>query len=606
MILSNARVEQENGIRFYEQDVLYDDYIYSGSCQIELDIDYYNTGFGIMFINANTNILSNDNSLLLFKLNHKSLEIIYKEFDLQKNLGTYNAVHSRTCTDNLKIILKKDNNIFTMSIGGQVVCSFKSDYNFDSYFIGYYSNSNNTINNISIASTIPYGWIVNMQNSNGGYIDFHRDGFELSQCNGIAEISQIEIPLDRGTYYLKYESINSDIKAYIMDADDERIIDEEKNLLKSDGSFIVQKTGLITMKFKGTKGRINNIAITTSKYNDYIRTSPDFEQVRIIDASYLKLNMKYIKKFEFDGVIKHAPGSLHDSPEDYAVIKNNNKSYGIYDLNIATNVVYHYEYENGDLNIANLAGQQSAYIQTTDEYLYIFNNVNGVITNFTITDFDNQSTNIIIETTIKEYVPAVIKSPIVVLDKDELPLDLSSSYRYYYKNGEKYYYFTNVEREYFEPHYSIFLESKPVDIDGSVIVYGIKHNSTWNLDRIYEVTKEGADTLNACADLYDVLLEDQLRYIDKTTGEIKLEDISKYKWIVVDYLKDNSYCLNYRYNLNSYEVDISIEPGAKVSMKYDNIGYEINDLRFINEVNYIDTKMVPTLNGYLTIGGGSY
>ena len=41
-------------------------------------------------------------------------------------------------------------------------------------------------------------------------------------------------------------------------------------------------------------------------------------------------------------------------------------------------------------------------------------------------------------------------------------------------------------------------------------------------------------------------------------------------------------------------------------MKYDNIGYEINDLRFINEVKYIDTKMVPTLNGYLTIGGGSH
>ena len=605
MILSNARVEQQNGIRFYEQDVLYDDYIYSGSCQIELDINYYNTGFGIMFINANTNILSNNNSLLLFKLNHRSLEIIYKEFDMQKNLGTYNAAHSKTCTDNLKIILRKENNVFTMSIGGQVVCSFKSDYNFDSYFIGYYSNSNNTINNINIASTIPYGWIVNMQNSNGGYIDFHRDGFELTQCNGIAEVSQIEIPLNRGTYYLKYESIDSDIKAYIMDANDERLVDEEKNLLKSDGSFTVQKTGLVTMKFKGSKGRINNIAITTSKYNDYIRTSPDFEQVKIIDESYLKLNMKYIKKFEFDGVIKHAPGSLHDSPKDYAIIRNEEKSYGLYDLNIATNVVYHYEYVDGDLNIINLAGQQSAYIQITDETLYIFNNVNGVITNFIITDFDNQSTNVIIETTIKEYVPAVIKSPIVVLNEDELPLDLSSSYRYYYKNDKKYYWFTNTEREYFEPHYSIFLEDKPIDIEGSIIVYGIKHNSKWELDRLLEIEDENFDSLNACADSYDIIFEENLRYLNKETGEIRLEDISKYKYIVVDYLKNDSYCLNFRYHLNSYEVDISAVPGKKINMIYDNIGYTINDLRFINEKRYIDTGVVPTLNGYVTIGGGS-
>ena len=194
----------------------------------------------------------------------------------------------------------------------------------------------------------------------------------------------------------------------------------------------------------------------------------------------------------------------------------------------------------------------------------------------------------------------------VVLDEEELPLDLSSSYRYYYKDNKKYYIFTNTEREYFKPAYSIFLDAAPVDIDGSVTVYGIKNNSKWELDRLLEIEKEGLDSLNACADSYDIIFEENLRYINKETGEIRLENIEDYKYIVVDYLKDNSYCLNYRYELNSYEVDISVKPDKDISMVYDNIGYKINDLRFVNESRYVNTNMIPLLNGYVTIGGGTH
>ena len=125
------------------------------------------------------------------------------------------------------------------------------------------------------------------------------------------------------------------------------------------------------------------------------------------------------------------------------------------------------------------------------------------------------------------------------------------------------------------------------------------------MSKLLEIEKEGADTLNACADSYDVLFEEDLRYINKETGEIRLENIENYKYIVVDYLKDNSYCLNFRYHLNSYEIDISVLPDKKIKMLYDNIGYNINDLRFINEIRYVDTGIVPTLNGYITIGGGT-
>ena len=604
MFISNSRIELVEGIRFYEQDVLYDDYIYTGDCQIDVDLDYYNNGFGILLINSNNKILSNVNSALLFRLNHKSLEIIYKENSLQKIVGVFSSAHSVTCTDNLKISLRKIKNKYTMAIGDQIVCDIEMNYDFENYHLGFYSNQDNTINYINVAGNVPYGWIVNMRQTNGGYIDFHRDGFELSHCKYPAEIEQIKIKLTRGEYYLKYEAIDSDIKAYVMLSDDEEIYDDEKNILRADGSFVMKTNGYVSLKFKGTKGRINNIAITTSKFNDYVRTSPDYGDIRIIENSYLKINLLNVKEFVFSGCVINAPGTIHTNPKDYSIAKDKDNNYGLFDLDIAEGVYYNYTYVNHRLYIS-IDDEILKELEIFGDYLYIYDNVNGRITDFVITDFQDKTTNITVENTIKKYVPAVIKSPIVILDKNELPLELSSSYRYYYKNGTKYYWFTNTEREYFKPAYSIALEDKPLDVDGSVIVYGIRKDSKWELDKLLEVEAEGFDSLNACADLYDIIFEENLRYINKSTGEIRLDTIEDYQWIVVDYLKDKNYCLNYRYDLNSYEVDISIKAGEEIKMIYDNVGEFVNNIKFINEVQYVNTKISPTLNGYITIGGGT-
>ena len=604
MFISNSRIELVDGIRFYEQDVLYDDYIYTGDCQIDVDLDYYNNGFGILLINSNNKILSNVNAALLFRLNHKSLEVIYKENSLQKIVGVFSSAHSVTCTDNLQISLRKIKNKYTMAIGGQIVCDIEMNYDFENYHLGFYSNQDNTINYINVAGNVPYGWIVNMRQTNGGYIDFHRDGFELSHCKYPAEIEQIRIKLTRGEYYLKYDAIDSDVKAYIMLSDDEEIYDDEKNILRADGSFIMTKNGHVSLKFKGTTGRVNNIAITTSKFNDYVRTSPDYGDIRIIEDSYLKLNLLNIKEFVLSGCVINAPGTIHSNPSHYSILKDKNNVYGLFDLNIAEGIYYDYIYSNHHLWIR-IDDNILTEIDISGDYLYLFNNVNGKITNFVITDFQDKTTNITVENTIKQYVPAVIKSPIVILDKNELPLELSSSYRYYYKDGQRYYWFTNTEREYFKPAYSILLEDKPLDVDGTIIVYGIRKDSKWELDRLLEVEKEGFDSLNACADLYDIIFEENLRYINKNTGEIRLDSIDNYQWIVVDYLKDKSYCLNYRYDLNSYEVDISVKAGEEIKMVYDNVGELANNIKFINEVQYVNTKISPTLNGYITIGGGT-
>ena len=76
--------------------------------------------------------------------------------------------------------------------------------------------------------------------------------------------------------------------------------------------------------------------------------------------------------------------------------------------------------------------------------------------------------------------------------------------------------------------------------------------------------------------------------------------------IIVDYTKEDSYCLNYDYIKNSYNISISTSRDDKLNVIYDGNKYDIKDLQYINEVRYYNTKMKPTVNGYIVIGGGSH
>ena len=607
MIQKNSRVEFANGIKFYEQDLLFDDYIYSGSSTISVTLDYKNVGFGIALISSTSSILTNNNAVLLFRMRHKVLEIIYKQDDAQTILATYNATKAKTVTENLVFTIVKNNNSYDIIIDSQKLTTFNCPYDISYYYIGYYSNQDNVIKHINIASAVPYGWIVNMDKTNGGYIDFYRDSFELKYCNGIAEIEQINIPLKKGCYYLKYDAIDSDVAAYIMLSDDERIEDEPKNILKRDGSFEVHYDCKVSLKFKATKGRIRNITITTARDNEYIRTSPDLEN-NFIDISYISLNMNKILSFKFEGMIINAPGLDHTEPEEYSIIYANNKSYGLYDLNLATGVFYHYFLQGNLLTITNQENKHVASVRISlEDPLTLFKNVNSVLRDFIIVNTDGEAINLTIENTIKKYLPGAIKSPISVVDNELMePLDLSTSYRWFYKNGEKHFFFTNTEREYFEPNHRIKVDSPILDKLNTVIVYGIKKESSFNLDEILHIPYEGLDSIDNCADAYDVIFEENIDKINKSTGEIRLNEIDDYQMIIVDYIKDNSYCVNFRYELNSYEIDIAVAENKNISMYYDNIIHRLQDRgeiqEYINSKRYYDTGFYPNSNGYIVIG----
>lgn len=604
MLQPNSRINLEKGIKFYEQDILFDNYIYTGDFDIALTLDYASPGFGLGLTNSEGQSLTDKEEVLLFKLGQKSVDVIHMNKDVQKILATYNSAYAKTYTEDLKYTLQKRGAEFTLYVGGQKVCLFKAPSDFETYNLIYYSNKDNEIKNINIASSIPYGWVTNMQNTNGGYIWFYRDAFEFKHCNGEAEIEQPDIYLNYGKYYLKYETEGeSDIIPYVFVSEDERLLDERKNILSPiDNSFTLGNSQKISLKFEGTKGKIKKIRITTQKDNDYIRTSPDKGEKVEIGGSKIRLLLDLIESAEWTGRINHAPGIDHNSPVDYSILEYGSYSYGLFDLDIAQEVDYKYKYENKKITISTMTDRVIKEYAINNNVLTIFRNVNAVIKDFVVIDIYGNNTNIVVENTIKKFAPGTVYSPIIVLNENDEPLDLSSSYRVYEKNGKDYYWFTNVEREYFNPAHLIRLTKQPSHKTGTIIAYGIKKESSLDLDNILRIPKEGLDTIDACANYYDIIFEKDLRYINKEYREIRFNDISDYKLIIVDYLKEDSYAINYRHEFNSYEIDISIEDGKETSVVYNNAAENKNGITFINEYRYVNTNTVPSEDCYIVIG----
>ena len=112
---------------------------------------------------------------------------------------------------------------------------------------------------------------------------------------------------------------------------------------------------------------------------------------------------------------------------------------GLFDLDIAQEVDYKYRYEDKKITIYTMQDKIVKEYKIKNNILTIFKNINAVIKDFVVIDIYGNDTNIIVENTIKKFAPGTIYSPIIVLDENDQPLDLSSSYRVYSKNNKDYY-----------------------------------------------------------------------------------------------------------------------------------------------------------------------
>ena len=618
MLQYNSRITIDNGIKFYEQDILYDDYLYSGDIYIALNLTYANPGFGIALINNEGNSIINSNAIL-FRLSNGMFEIIEKRTtDVATVLFSTSASPARPHKDNLFFKITKRGNNYSIFIDHLEFKNIALSFEIDNYLLGYYSNKDNIIKSINVAAAIPYDWNVNMSNTGGGYIFFKRDGFELTNCRLNAEVEQLNIELQRGEYYLKYnKSEGSDIKAYVMISQDSRLSDEEKNILNRNGRFTLQQPTSVSLKFVGTKGSVSNICVTTESDNDYIRTRVEEGSYKEILGSSIKFLLSDIRYFELYATINNAPGNIHYSPSEYSIIEMEGSLYGLHDLRISEDTEYKYVYESGEISIIDSKNvKRWSGTVSLNKYISIFNNVSGTIHDIKIIDHDGNEYYIGVHNEITKYVPGLIKSPIVVLDRDRddenaRPLDLSSSYRVIEKANGPYYYFTNVEREYFDPKRRIVLEKLPLEESGSIKIYLIDKDAEFNLDKLLHIPDKGKDTIMDTIDLcvngqYLIISENEYSefgvIVYRETGEIIFNtDLSEYSHIIVDYMKKDSYAINFDYERQSYAVDISTT-SENPSIIYDNIETVIDSYEYINEQSYVNSKIIPSENCYIVIG----
>ena len=77
MIQENCRIENVKGYKFYEQDILFDDYMFSNDIQLTVDLDYVSPGFGIALVDNEGFSVKEKRFAYLFKIGYKEASIYY-------------------------------------------------------------------------------------------------------------------------------------------------------------------------------------------------------------------------------------------------------------------------------------------------------------------------------------------------------------------------------------------------------------------------------------------------------------------------------------------------------------------------------------------------
>ena len=697
----NSRIEKnDNGVRFYEQDIIFSDYLFEGDVEVDLTIDYLHPGFGVVLAEKYKGGPRNSEKAHLFKLGNNAFNVHEKTL-LTQALRKENACLFAPGAKNIKAnlvfrlvgknieLLQRKINDSTKKVEYENLGTYKLQKKLNQYYIGFYSNRGNIIRSVSFLQGAPKNWDVNIKNTRGGRIAFIKNGFRFERCEHDAEIEQGSIELNPGIYYVAYdrEKVNDidDIKCFVFPAyakakKDDNFEDEKKNLVK-DGKFVIKEKMEVNIKFQGTNGQISNVAIKDDLESAFVET---FDKGLTIEGSYIEVSLKELSKVLWTGRIKSAPKFTDfTKPCPYAVVETIGKRASMDDMSLKLGQEYDYEYIVKD-NTAraligkNEVGTQAMPLSAADkEKIKIFHNMNATISRLILVDKDGKQLDVIKQKTFKRYVPEEIGGPILIKDSEGEPLDISSSYRevaepeyridlfqgnyemalkekpldinvevygipygitvnpfgtdiekyapqytqisasHYevtgkvvemkehirkqykaiairYQSVEKYnFLFTNYEREVFTDEPRILLAKPMADVSGGIIVYGCKTDV--DLDYIYRVPADTmVNSIDLCCSEYDMIPEREME-INYEDQEIVLKKglREQYSSIIVDYLKRDSYAINYREDMSQYEVDISME------CQYAYLSYDMKDDGTVD--NRKQTVIRPDRNKFIIL-----
>lgn len=688
LIIDDARAEQTtNGLFFYETDIAFLPYLFANDFSVQIEAEYLYPGIGFCIVKNSGKPLFENETAYIVSCDENKVTLYKKLYSLQTKEDEDTCL-IKTGEDLIGLKFSKKGNVLRLESEEQMLAEFLIE-EIDSFYLGIFSQANNTIKNITIKESCPQYWFSSISNTDGGRISFKESRIIIENCLHDAEIEQSNIELDAGTYFVKYDLDNineedNNIEVFLFKSEDNKIFDRKKNLLDENNKFVLKEKDKVVIRIRGNNGIIKNICITEKPENPYI---PTYDTIKRTDGSMIAFDLTEIAKIEMNAIISDIP--IYELKEDanYFIVEQPDQNILVEDLLLQLNKEYKITFDS-KVEVLNVYDIENTLISTrtlsTSDLLKMLYNVTATILNLSVWDYEDNKIDIAIQKTFKKYVPGYLTTPIIVIDDDEAPLDLSSSYREAiientqidivrsdawkmslsktlmpnkpvtvyglsnhtiiranqktiedtcaiytkidsndYEVDYKYnkiimsesrkkefdnfaviyshmedtlYWFTNYERIVTKSNSSeVELSSKANSASGAIIIYGIKDVSSFNEDNLYKTFNYRSETSIECATSeYDQLSELSFSLnSDADKINIDKEIANKYAFFIIDYLKNDSYAINYLPEKDQYEVDISTTKN-KVTMLYD-----MNEDGAV--ISYRSIDIVPTSSKYITL-----
>ena len=730
-----TRTETEEGCRFYQQDILLFDYTYTGDLDIHCVVDYNTPGFGIVIAEYSDDISQSENVYIVKLGARNEYGVIKSELFTQKTLREgfiQSGKDINVPSKNLNLSFKfTENYLINIYSDNVLLVSYPMEHDISKYKVGFYSSVGNVIKTALIYSTTPTNWTHNIWNGNGGRINWIDNGFEIEECEYPCDVECQNMHLAAGKYYIDFETTNPDIEFYAFltskkvklgyenyrgamrymsedtpilvttthkDADGKEYLVTENKMFSeiynpefddisnnrwikesrwiediniaqkdSEGNYYIElaEDSDIDLRFRGTHGKITNISVKLNKDDKYVETG--FEEEGERASSYILCDLAIVKKLDIDFTITTVIEDTHFLAENGEIV------YKMEDLALDPGIPYTITI-NADERIFEINHDKKYQLSKDEDILKLFYNVDGIITRMIVTNADGVETDVLHQKTFKTLLSKEINSPILCIDNNNMPLDLSACFRevcsesscveifnkynpiklskplIFNKNikvagantssinthassideaAEKYtvlakneyeidyenntvkipfktkdqykyiiieydhcdtyrYEFTNYERQLADLAIkgNIYLENKICDVVNAITIYGVPKDAIFREELFYRVpNKASLNSIDYCVNVYDELAGNEYEVLP--TGRLVLEsDIrSKYKYLIIEYLKDRSYCVNERDS--EYEIDIAgTEEGIRlcydadeydVTNSYSGISFNIDD-----------------------------
>lgn len=564
----NGRVIQDDGLKFYEQDIVPLDYVYTEDVIVDFDVIYNRPGFGLVFSASNkwggTEMESGQK--IIAKVG--TLECTFYE----KTPEAQSVIEKGSCTlspdgkEHTFRFSKTGTQIHVYELSGDSQellgrCNISDGY--DRYTLGIYSSAGNIVRSMDIKDNYPSAWGTSVKNTNGGRLSFEANGFTVENAENAVEIIQENVLLKAGRYFPSYqvipESQSGNVSCYVFPSTEPKIKAPEKNLLKYDEEkfgkqpfFDLVKETEVTILFQTHDCEIKNIAFKENAREGYVSTD---KHAAAKSGSFLQVDLSNIESVEWKGIVDAVPLSDLDETPPYGIVVYGEQGLSLEACHIHAGKKYDFAIKSrGDLWVIEVVDEEERLYYGSfakgEPTAKIFYNISGSISSIKVKDTDGNEKDIVYQRTVHKAAPRDIDSPIIIVDKDGVPFDLSASYRIL---SDGSYYFTNWEREVFKTTQTLKLQKKALS-DTDIILYGLKEQG--NMDKLYDVSDEDhVNSIDAVTKRYDSITNDHFAVSGKQEIIIDNEIGRKgYASFIVDYLKNDSYAINEK---DVYEIMVS-------------------------------------------------